>query len=274
MLNDIERRVLVPIFDQILSTVDFYNNQFPGFEVYITGSSLNLIQHSYNDIDLMVVVPEVELKKIKLKMLSDIKEMFKSRDLESIQNLFNDPKTNLFGMGEVLNSVLDSLHYLSDIATRNEEALMRRLESSSEMTRLLVDPEREITTIQFRLEGLLESEKANVPLESDGTHGFQFGILVEAFLKSVASNLTRPGPDGQAQFYLKWYKSFTEGYGKVAGENNCHIYPRIQCTPVHLFLTNGVDNKKAMEKKDSFMLEYYSAHERMLPIKLYGAAPI
>lgn len=273
MLSDIERRALVPIFEQVLSTVDFYNNLFPGFEVYLTGSSLNLIQRSYNDIDLMVVVPELELKRIKLKLLSDVKEMFKARDLESIQNQINDPKTNLFGMREVINSLIDTLHYLSDIATRNEEALMRRLDSSSEMARLLVDPEREIEAIRVRVEGLLESEKANVPLESDGTHGYQFGILVEAFLKSVASNLTRPGPDGQTRFYLKWYKSFTEGYGKVAGENNCHIYPRIQCTPVHLFLTSGVDNKKAMEKKESFMLEYYSAQERMLPIKLFGAAP-
>jgi hypothetical protein len=43
----------------------------------------------------------------------------------------------------------------------------------------------------------------------------------------------------------------------------------VQCTPVHVFLTTGVDPKKAMEKKESFMLEYYSEQERMQPIRLY-----
>ena len=69
-------------------------------------------------------------------------------------------------------------------------------------------------------------------------------------------------------YNIQWHKSFSEGYGRTAGENNFHIYPLGQCAPVHVFLTMCVDNKKAMEKKESFMLEYYSADERMKPIRL------
>ena len=48
-----------------------------------------------------------------------------------------------------------------------------------------------------------------------------------------------------------------------------YIYSKFDCPPSHIFVTTGVDLKKAMEKKESFMLAYYTEQERMKPIKIY-----
>jgi len=69
------------------------------------------------------------------------------------------------------------------------------------------------------------------------------------------------------RYAVHWHKSFSEGYDKTAGDNNCHVLTA-GATPVHLFLTTELDPKKAREKKESFMLEYYTEKERLEPVRL------
>ena len=268
MLNNYERQTIVPIFDQVLTTILQYNTLIQGFELYITGSSLNLVERSYKDIDLMVVIPLSELKNSKLTILTTLWEGFRDNNQKLIQELQNDKRVKMFGLSELYMSLSDSMKYAQEITNSDQEALINRLGSTNEVTRLLMDPERELTAIKVRLEGMLEAEKQVAPIEGDGSQGYQFGSLVEVFLKGVTSGLCKPAQDGQPMFQIEWCKSFSEGYGRIAGENNCYIYSRFQSAPVHLFLTTGVDHKKAMEKKESFMLEYYSEGERLRPIKL------
>jgi len=217
----------------------------------------------------MVVIPNKEIKKIRAEILTSIWEMFKNRERNRLQELQNDPRVKNLDLSELLSLAIDSLVFSSEIDNQNKDALLSRLGSMNEITRLIMDPERELSAIKVRFEGMLDAEKNKSPIGADGTHGYEYGYLVEEFLKNIAVGLGAAALDDQPRFFFQWSKSFSEGYGKTAGENNCHIYPRTQCTPVHLFLTTGVDQKKAIEKKDSFMLEYYSEHERMPPIKLY-----
>lgn len=270
MLNDSERRLLAPIFDQVLNTTNSYNEIFQGFEIYITGSSLNLLNRDHNDVDIMVVIPIDMISSAKRKILSNLWQNFKDNEIGAIQQLVESSKIKLLGLNELIDSIIDSLEYIKVITTQDSEALLQRLGSTNEVTRINMDPDGELTAIRMRIEGAFESEKNNPILDSDGTAGYQLGTLVEEFLKSVANDLSAKyrTQDGQPYYRVQWHKSFTEGYGKIAGENNCHIYPSAHCVPVHLFLTTGVDNKKAMEKKESFTLEYYSDDERMKSIRL------
>jgi hypothetical protein len=268
LLTDIEKRNLTPIFNQVLITTAQYNNYFQGYEVYITGSSLNIVERNYNDIDVMVVIPEVTISKFKQDLLSGLMGSFKSKNIDQINKWTSDPRIQLLNMNELINSMSDSLEYSSAIKEQDKEYLLNRFGSMNEVQRLMMDPESELSAIQMRLESMVEEEKNKNPVEPDD-QGYQFGSLVECFLRDVTSSLESQTQDGKPKFQVQLYKSFSEGYGRTAGENNCHIFPMAQCVPVHLFLTTDVDYKKAMEKKESFMLEYYSEHERMKPIKIY-----
>ena len=270
MLSDAERQLLGPIFNQVLTTTEQYNSLIDGFQLYITGSSLNNFERSYNDIDLMVVLPSERINKIKSEILTGLRNNFQNKNMVALHERLKDPKLKLFGLTELTDSVINSLIYSIEITSQDTEALLRRLGSSSELNRIVMDPERELSAIKMRLDGELAAEKNNPTVEPDGTVGYQFGPMVEAFLNDVINGLDHfTSSQGMPGFNIQWNKSFPEGYGKVAGENNCHISSNVQCTPVHLFLTTGLDLKKAMEKKESFMLEYYSDQERMRPIKLY-----
>lgn len=269
MLKPMEQQAIATIINQTMAITESYNNLFPGFELYVTGSSLNLLERNYNDIDLMVILPHDELVKGKSEVLQTLWEYFKNKDLSSLREASNLPKIKIFHFDELVNSIIDSVEFSMEILNSNHDALLHRLGSNNEVTRLLIDPETELEAQKVRTEGLITEEKAVIPSEPDGTQGYQFGLLVEGFLKAVAEPLAKPSATGQSTVQVQWHKSFPEGYGKVAGENNCYIYSSPQCLPVHLFLTTGLDQKKAMEKKDSFMLEYYTPQERLQPIKLY-----
>ena len=269
MLNETEKAVFKPILEQVASTTQQFNQLFPGFEIYITGSSLNLLERTYNDIDIMVVISEDELKKSKRNILSNLWEEFKDKAFDKLRNQLENPKIQMLGLKELVNSLMDSLVYLQEIRDSKKALLVARLGSESEVHRLLMDPEREFEAITVRMEGLLESEKPRLPLEADGSHGYMLGPIVEEFLNTVTDRISKLISGGQPTYRIQWHKSFSEGYGKVAGENNCHVYSKFNCPPVHIFVTTGVDQKKAMEKKESFMLDYYSEQERMRPIKLY-----
>jgi hypothetical protein len=269
MLQESERSAISRIINHILGKLDHYNNLIPGFEAYITGSSLNLQQRSYNDIDVMVVLPKENLEKLKLKILSDLKEFAKNQDLMSIQTLQKDPTPRFLGLEDLFDSILDSLLYSQEIASKNKDALVARLGSTGDVNRILLDPEGELSAIKVQIEGIIDAEKPILPTEIDETAGFQFGPIVEKFLKDVVDSLIVTDESGSEKYKIQWYKSFLEGYGKVAGENNCYIQPPSESAPVHLFLSIGVDQEKAMQKKESFMLEYYTDQERMQPVKIY-----
>ncbi|MCK5561276.1 MAG: hypothetical protein KAJ51_11800 [Thermoplasmata archaeon] len=269
LLSVIEQQTLTPIINQILATTERFNKIFQGYQVYITGSSLNFLERTYNDIDLMVVIPQDNLVTGKKGLLAILRESFRAKNISSLREAIITLKVRLFGLQELLDSTIDSIDYSIEISNSNQEALLRRLGSANEVTRLLMDPTDELTAIKLRTEGLIDAEKQVLPVELDGTQGYQFGPLVEVFLEHVMADLIKPASDGQPLYQVNFQKSFPEGYGKIAGENNCYIYPKVQCPPVHLFLTTGVDQKKAMEKKDSFMLEYYTELERMQPIRIY-----
>jgi hypothetical protein len=269
LLSVIEQQAITPIINQILATTERFNKIFQGYQVYITGSSLNLLEKKYNDFDLMVVIPQDILITGKKSLLTTLGESFRNKDISSLRKATITLKVRLFGLQELLDSIIDSIENSTEISNSDQEALLRRLGSANEVTRLLMDPGVELTAIKVRTEGLIEAEKQVLPVELDGTQGYQFGPLVEVFLEHVTADLIKPASDGQPLYQVQFQKSFPEGYGKVAGENNCYIYPKVQCPPVHLFLTTGVDQKKAMEKKDSFMLEYFTEQERMQPIRIY-----
>lgn len=269
LLNDIEKTSLIQIFDKVIDAIKSYNEIFFGFELYITGSSLNLITREYNDIDLMIIMPVEEVKKTKSRMLENLYKSFLNKNLESIQKLKLDPRIKLLGLIETVNSILDHYRYFQEVSTSNNDVLLQRLGSTSELTRILRDPESELAAIKVRVEGILEAEKNILINDSDGVFGYQFGPFVEELLKDLSAKLSQLlGSDGQPLVHFEWHKSFSEGYGKVAGENNVHVYPKTSVPPVHIFITTAIDFKKAMEKKESFMLEYYSDSERMKPIKL------
>jgi hypothetical protein len=269
MLKDLEKNSVTIILDEVLKITDKYNNIIPGFEIYLTGSTLNLIERSYNDIDLMVVIPADTLKSVKREILAELWKLFRGMDINSLTEIENHKKTQLLGLEETLGQLKDFLNTYIAINNSSQEYLLHHYGSSNVVNRILMDPEPELEAVKMRVEGMIEEEKNRPTLESDGTAGYQFGPLVERFLKDVTKGLSTTQINQQLKFNIQWQKSFSEGYGKIAGENNCYIYPNIQSVPVHLFLTTGVDHKKAMEKKESFMIEFYSAEERMGPIKLY-----
>jgi len=269
MLNETEKAVFKPILEQVTSTTKQYNQLFPGFEIYITGSSLNLSERTYNDIDIMVVIPEDELKKSKRNVLSNLWEEYKHNAFDELKNQLKNPMIQMMRLNDLVNSLLVSLKYSQEIHDSNKEALVARLGSESDVHRLLMDPDSELEAIKVRLEVILESEKPRLLLEADGSHGYMFGPIVEVFLKTVTDRISKLTSGNQSIYQIQWHKSFSEGYGKVAGENNCHVFSKFDCPPAHIFVTTGVDLKKAMEKKESFMLEYYTDQERMKPIKLY-----
>ncbi len=269
MLNEYEKNALIPIIEQVLITVQEYDNFYKGFQVFITGSSLNLVNREYNDIDLMVVIPENELKRSKGDILSDIWEYFKNKDITRLRALMKEKRIELFNLNESVEQMIDNIDYIFALDTCDQQLLLKRLGSMNEVNRQLLDPAFEIQKIKMHAEGILEEERARPAVESDSTLGYQFGPLVEKFLRDAALRFTRTAKDGRPWCSINWHKSFSEGYGKTAGENNIHIYSRAQCVPVHLFLTTGVDNKKAMEKKESFMIEYYQDNERLPPIRIY-----
>jgi hypothetical protein len=231
MLKYLEKNSVTIILDEVLKITEQYNNIIQGFEVYITGSTLNLMDRSYNDIDLMVVIPHDNLITIKRKLLTELWNLFRDNDINSLTQFENHIKTKLFDLGETLGQLKDFLNTKIAINNRSQEYLLHHYGSSNVVNRILP--------------------------------------LVERFLFEVATDLTAADQNQLLKFNVQWQKSFSEGYGKIAGENNCYIYPNVQSVPVHLFLTTGVDHKKAMEKKESFMIEYYTAEERMKPIKLY-----
>jgi hypothetical protein len=269
MLTEPEQQAITSIINQTLISTEYFNNMFSGFEIYITGSSLNLVSRTHNDIDLMIVVPAEQIRKSKLELMTSIWNLFKNNDLETLAAQKNSPQIRILGLTDLLNSLIDFINYIRDISSKDSDALYQRLQSTSEINRLLMDPEAELAATRIRAEGLSEEEKNVLPLDSDGAVGYQFGKLVEEFLNHVVSNLTTPEHAEGTAFSVKWSKSFSEGYGKIAGENNCYIFSTTHHLPVHIFLTTGVDHKKAMEKKESFMLEYYTEQERMQPIRIY-----
>jgi len=269
MLNGVDRTGITPIIQQVLNTTKFYNEVFPGFTIYITGSSLNLIDRSYNDIDLMVIIPEQQISVSKSELLKHIGDLIRNNDSNNIEQMKNNNKVKLLGLMDLLGSIIDSISYRKAILQGNSQELLRRLGSNNEVIKVTRDPEQELEVIKMRMQGSIDSEKAEQTMEADGTSGYQLGMMIEEFLRNVATGLENMSRTSTLKFGYQWNKSFSEGYGKVAGENNCHIYPSNQGVPVHVFLTTGLDNKKAMEKKESFMLEYYSENERMWPIKIF-----
>jgi hypothetical protein len=270
MLKEIEKQNIKAIIAQIIKTTETFNNFFNRFEVYITGSTLNLNDRRYNDIDTMVVIPSDQIKKSKDEILKIFLDSFKNEDFNSISKWEHDKRIELLGLSQLIISIEKSMEFSKAIKDSNNDFLLRNLGSQTELNRILMDPEPALEGLKMRVEGNIEDEKNQTSTELDGTSGFQLGPLVENFLQDVTSNLNQVDSMGKPRFQIQWHKSFSEGYGKTAGENNCYIYSDVnnQCAPVHLFLTTGVDEKKAMEKKESFMLEYYSEQERMRPIKL------
>jgi hypothetical protein len=175
----------------------------------------------------------------------------------------------MLGVDELLQSIIDSLTYYKEIQIQDKDALLVRLNSTTEVNRILMDPQNELNGIRVRVQGMIEEEKGVQPLDHDSAQGYQFGHIVEEILKQIESKLRPLTKDGQPYYLIQWSKSFSEGYGKIAGENHCYFFPHTHCPPVHLFVTTGVDEKKSMEKKESFMLAYYSDTERMKPVKLF-----
>jgi hypothetical protein len=170
------------------------------------------------------------------------------------------------GLTKIVSVVKDLLRYDQEIQRADEAAIFKRTGLQSEVARVLRDSSQERRSVYLQVEGTIVAESNARASDSDGTSGYQFGTLVEGFLKSVSSGLAST-TTGQA-FQVEWRKSFSEGYDKTAGENNCYIYIPQRTSPVHLFLTTGVDAKKAMEKKESFMLEYYTPNERTAPVRI------
>ncbi len=271
MLKEIEKQKLKHVIAQIIKTAENFNNYFKGFEVYVTGSTLNLRDRKYNDIDIMVILPAEQIKKSKFGIIKILLDSFRNNDFELITKWESNRRTELLGLSELIISIKSSLEFSIAIKNADNNFLLSNLDSQTEVNRVLMDPEAALEALKMRVEGSIEDEKIKTSTEADGTSGFQFGPLVEGFLKSVSKSLDQLDSQGRPKFQIQWHKSFSEGYGRTAGENNCYIYPEIpkQCAPIHLFLTTGVDEKKAMEKKESFMLEYFSEHERMRPIRLF-----
>lgn len=268
-LQEAEKQSLHPIFEQVSKTAEVYNTFFNGFELYLTGSTLNLTDRNYNDIDLMVVIPSEKIEKLRLEILKILLNNFKAGDLDSILKWQNDPRMEMLDFNEILPNLVESIEYSTAIKNSNSNYLLQHLGSQNEVNKIIMDPEPAIEAIKMRVEGMIEEEKNKSISETDGTAGYLLGSMVEGFLKDIVAGLELATQNGSPLFQVKWHKSFSEGYGKIAGENNCYIYAKGQTKPVHLFLTTGLDNKKAMEKKESFMLEYYSDQERMKPIRIY-----
>lgn len=105
-------------------------------------------------------------------------ELFKNKDLKGLSEQLKETKIKILGLKELLDSLIDSLIFVSEITNKNETALQRRLGSTSEVTRLLPEPESELTALKVRVEGMLEAEKNNTPFDADGTSGFEYGSFV------------------------------------------------------------------------------------------------
>jgi hypothetical protein len=269
MLSAVEKRGLSPILDQVFSTTDYYNGLFPGFSVWVTGSSLNLVDRYHNDVDIMVVVPGESIRKAKQMKLSQLWGLYKQMNDETIRAQVMDPIIIALGLGELMASIVDSLDYSEEIMSKDEAALGRRTNSPQEVNRILMDAQMEIQATRVKVDGMIDLEKNAHPTDDDQTHGYQYGPLVISFLKHVEKGLSKLRKMGQSQFTFDWQKSFSEGYEAGAGNNNAYIYSQErQAAPVHLFLTTKVDSQKAMEKKESFMLEYYTPQERLQPVRL------
>jgi len=270
LLPDLEKRMLSPVLNQVLATTQYYNGIFPGFTVWITGSSLNLVERSHNDIDVMVVVPVEVIRKAKQETLSSMWRLYKEQDISTLMELGKDPRTTALGITEVLGMATDSLRYSMEIRGKNTEALSKRVTSPQEVNRILLDAPQELEAARVKVDGMIEMEKNEAPTEADGTQGYQFGPLVLAFLRHVETGVARvKNQEGQPVLTVDWRKSFSEGYEAGAGDNNCYLYnSNVQAAPVHLFLVTEVNSQKAMEKKESFMLEYYTPQERLAPVRL------
>ena len=269
MLTDVEKRALPSVFDTVFATTDYYNRLFPGFTVWLTGSSLNLAERYYNDIDLMVVIPAEDIRKAKSEMLGRFWGLYKEQNITALMELAKDPRTRVLGLSELLATVTDSLRYSLEIRNQNRPALEKRANSPNEVNRVLMDAAQELEATKVKVDGQINMEKNVAPADADGTQGYQFGPLVVSFLSNVDAASKKLVHDGNSIFTVDWRKSFSEGYEAGAGDNNCYIYnPNADAAPVHLFLTTKVDPQKAMEKKESFMLEYLTPQERMQPIRL------
>jgi hypothetical protein len=280
LLSDIEKSAHPQMIDQVFASVQYYNTLFPGFTVWITGSSLNIVDKSHNDVDLMVVVPGDVIKKVKQDSLTQMWSWYKEGNIDSIRGLASDPRTKMLGLEELLGIVTESLEFTLEIRAQNRPALETRIGSPTEVNRILMDAQQELEAARVKVDGLIDQEKYTLPTDADRTQGYQFGPLVIEFLKHVEAGLG-------GNYQVEWQKSFSEGYDAGAGANNCYIwalpnahtdsigndagkvYAGQECPPIHLFLTTEVNQQKAMEKKESFMLEYYTPQERMQPIKLF-----
>ncbi len=267
-LSDLEKQKLTPIIDKVLAATIKYNTIFPGHGVWVVGSSLNIQDREYNDIDVMVTIPEEALLNFKKDTLKTTWDLFLDGSISGLTKLGQDPKVKLIGLDGLIAQSIESVEFLVEVNNKDREALEARTGSFNAASNILLDPSLEMKAIKERLQGQLTTERNVTPVDDDGSQGYKFGSYVDAFMMDLGTSLNIQDKTGKHMFFINWYKSFSEGYGRTAGNNNCHIYPNVQCKPVHVFLTTAMDLKKANEKKDSFMLELYTEAERMKPVQL------
>lgn len=267
LLHPNDRGSIAPVIDTVFGVCQSYSQHFGPFAIYITGSSLNLLEPGYNDIDLMVVIPAQGISKAKQGMLDSLWRDIRANERPQVQTLMSDPRSQVLGLCPLLDRSLQVLSYCRDVASGNRDALLVQTNSPQEVERIMREPSQEIKGAKLVLEGAIEAERPAKPVDLDGTQGYLFGPVVESFLKDATNELAKLATPQGPRYSVQWHKSFSEGYDKTAGENNCHILSQ-NITPVHLFLTYELDPKKAKEKKESFLLEYYTESERMQPVKI------
>lgn len=267
LLSPNDRASIGPVIDTVFGVCQRYSQHFDPFAVYITGSSLNLLEPGYNDIDLMMVIPAQGISKAKQGFLDALWRAIRANERAQVVALMSDPRATVLGLMPLLDRALQVLSYCRDVASGNRDALLVQTNSPQEVERIMREPTQEIKGTKLGLEGAIEAERPARPVDRDGTQGYLFGPVVESFLKDATNELAHFVTPQGPRYSIQWHKSFSEGYDKTAGENNCHILSQ-NTAPVHLFLTYELDHKKAKEKKESFMLEYYTESERMQPVKI------
>ena len=134
-LKNSEKHTCPQIIDQVIRVAEKYNSFFNGFGIFITGSSLNLINRQYNDIDLMVVIPETVIKTYKNDSLKVIWENFKVRDIDANNNLLQDIKVQLIDLLELVKQTNQFLYYYLAIQNSDREYLQQQLSSINEVNK-------------------------------------------------------------------------------------------------------------------------------------------
>lgn len=237
-------------------------------EIFVIGSSLNTQDRSFNDVDIMVTLDPKSIHAIKSDFLHAIWTAFQSRTSNDLPKYQNDTRISMLGLTQILKEAINAREFVEEILARDKEALMARTNSLSEVNRIDSEPATEIKSISTTLSGLMSQEGNTKPVDADGTQGYQFGPLVETFLAQVAGGLDQKDHHGTPLFGFHWNKSFSEGYDKTASENNLYIYTTYRCSPIHLWMATEMVQKKHYEKKESFMLEYYTEAERLPAVRL------